>query len=80
MDPELSAAIIFPNLQEIKKRVGLKMDIFFSPKCVLPNPCRIIGFYLLIYVCVCVCVCIYIYIYSTREQLDFGPMSLPKQG
>ena len=33
---------------EIKEKLGLKMVISFSPKHVVPNPCEIIGLYLLI--------------------------------
>ena len=30
--------------------LGFKIVISFSPNCVLPNPCQILGFYLLIYI------------------------------
>ena len=68
MDIELLTIISLLNLQgKKKKRLGLKIVISFSQKCVLPNPCEILGLYLLIY------------IYNTREQLSFGLMGLPKQ-
>ena len=35
---------------EIKEKLGLKMVISFSPKHVVPNPCEILGLYLLIYI------------------------------
>ena len=51
MDLELLTTISLLNLQgKKKKRLGLKIVIFFSPKCVLPNPCEILELYLLIYI------------------------------
>ena len=35
---------------EIKEMLGLKIVLSFSPKCVLPNPCKILGLYVLIYI------------------------------
>ena len=37
-------------MDENKEKLELKIVLSFSPKCVLPNPCIIIGFYLLIYI------------------------------
>ena len=50
-DPKLLAAISLPNLEGMKKKmIGLKIVLSFSPKCVLPNPCKILKLYLLIYI------------------------------
>ena len=53
---------------EIKEKLGLKMDLFFSLKCVISNPCKILRLYLLIY------------IYGAQgNNLGFDPMNLLKQ-
>ena len=35
---------------EIKEKLWLKIVISLYPKCVIPNPCEILGLYLLIYI------------------------------
>ena len=37
-------------MDEIKEKLGLKLVISFSPKCVISNPCQILKLYVLIYI------------------------------
>ena len=41
---------IYRGQNKKERWLGLKIDIYFSLKSVIPNPCKILGFYLLIYI------------------------------